>query len=100
MGSKADALASAVQDGALKGVTLRLLIEHLTALDTLEFDLNGKLLDTASARKRLLYNDCWLDFDVFPPVLKQGWNNLKVTVLVRASFEAASSATAARARSP
>ncbi len=69
-----------MQDGALKGVTLRLLIEHLTALDTLEFDLNGKLLDTASARKRLLYNDCWLDFDVFPPVLKQGWNNLKVKV--------------------
>ena len=76
----ADALASAVQDGALKGVTLRLLIEHLTDLDTLEFDLNGELLDTASAWKRLLYNDCWLDFDVFPPVLKQGWNNLKVKV--------------------
>ena len=69
----ADDLDRAAQDGVLKGVTLRLLIEQLTARDTLEFELNGKLLNAESARKRLLYNDCWLDFDVLPPLLKQGW---------------------------
>ena len=79
----ADDLASAAQDGVLKEVTLRLLIEQLTARDTLEFDLNGKLLNTESARTRLLYNDCWLEFDVFPPLLKQGWNQLNVKVKSR-----------------
>ena len=79
----ADDLASAAQDGVLKEVTLRLLIEQLTALDKLAFQLNGKVLDAASARKRLLYNDYWLDFDVFPPLLKQGWNQLNVKVKSR-----------------
>lgn len=79
----ADDLDGAAQDGVLKEVTLRLLIEQLTDRDTLEFELNGKLLNAESARKRLLYNDCWLDFNVLPPLLKQGWNELNVKVKSR-----------------
>jgi hypothetical protein len=79
----ADDLASAARDGALKEATLRLMIRDLTSLDRLAFELNGTLLDADSARERLLYNECWLDFDVSKPLLAQGWNHLKLKVMDR-----------------
>ena len=79
----ADDLDSAAKDGALNAVTLRLLIEQLTAPDELQFALNGHALDTSQARTRQLYNDTWLEFDVPPPVALQGWNRLRVKVIGR-----------------
>ena len=79
----ADDLVSAASDGALKTATLRLLVEQLTVLDELRFDLNGTTLDPSLARTRLLYNDAWLEFDVSPPLLRQGWNRLSVKVIAR-----------------
>ncbi len=79
----ADDLDSAAKDGALNAVTLRLLIEQLTAPDELQFDLNGHTLDASQARTRQLYNDTWLDFDVPPPLAFQGWNRLRVKVIGR-----------------
>ena len=79
----ADDLASAAQDGALKAATLRLLMDQLTALDELQIDLNGHTLDPSLARKHQLYNDTWLEFDVSPPLLQQGWNRLSVSVIAR-----------------
>lgn len=76
----ADDLLSASQDRLLDEVILRLMIYNLTALDTLEFSLNGTILDAASVRKRLLYNECWIDFDAPPPLLRQRWNYLGVKV--------------------
>lgn len=75
----ADDLLSASEDDLLDQVVLRVMIYNLTALDTLEFSLNGTVLDVASARKRLLYNECWIDFDA-APVLRKGWNHLGVKV--------------------
>ena len=82
----ADDLASAAQDGALKAATLRLLMDQLTALDELQIDLNGHTLDPSLARKHQLYNDTWLEFDVSPPLLQQGWNRLSVSVIARNSL--------------
>ena len=82
----ADDLASAARDGALEAVTLRLLVEQLTAPDELEFDLNGHALDSSQARTRQLYNDTWLDFDVPPSLAVQGWNRLRVKVIGRNSM--------------
>ena len=79
----ADDLDAAATDGTLKDATLRLLVEQLTALDDLQFDLNDNTLDPSLARRRLLYNDTWLDFNVSPPLLKQGWNRLRVKVIAR-----------------
>ena len=79
----ADDLPSGSNDGDLKEAKLRLLITHLTSLDTIEFDLNGEPLDITSANSRLLYNDCWIDFGLLPSNLKQGWNQLKVRVKER-----------------
>ena len=79
----ADDLVSAASDGALKTATLRLLVEHLTVLDELRFDLNGNALDPSLARKHQLYNDAWLELDVSPPLLQQGWNRLSVSVIAR-----------------
>ncbi len=79
----ADDLASAASDGALKTATLRLLVEHLTVLDELQFELNGHTLDPSLARKHQLYNDARLEFDVSPPLLQQGWNRLSVSVIAR-----------------
>ena len=76
-------LNSALHDGALNEATLRLMIVNLTSLDMLRFKLNGKLLDSTSAKRRLLYNDCWIDLDVLPPLLKQGWNHLNVKMKSR-----------------
>ena len=75
----ADDLLSASQDDLLDEVILRVMIYNLTALDTLEFTLNDTVLDVASARKRLLYNECWIDFDA-ATLLRKGWNHLGVKV--------------------
>ena len=58
-------------------------MEQLTALDELQFDLNGRTLDPALARTHQLYNDTWLEFDVSPPLARQGWNRLRVRVIGR-----------------
>lgn len=79
----ADDLDSAARDGALKSVTLRLLVEQLTVRDKLQVDLNGHTLDASQSRTRQLYNDTWLDFDVSPPLTRQGWNRLRVRVIGR-----------------
>ena len=78
----ADDLASARRDSALREVTLRLLIEQLTVLDDVELRLNGAPLAVASARKRLNYNDCWLDFEV-SKTMRKGNNALAVKVKAR-----------------
>jgi len=78
----ADDLVAAQHDGALRGATLRLLIEQLTNLDQLDLRLNGAPLDVASATKRLNYNDCWLDFDV-SKIMRQGNNALTLKVSAR-----------------
>ena len=78
----ADDLASARRDGVLREATLRLLIEQLTVLDKVEIQLNGAPLDVASAKKRLNYNDCWLDFDA-SKTMHKGNNALVVKVTAR-----------------
>ncbi len=72
----ADDLPSA--QGRVEAV-LRVMVEHLTSLDRVRFELNGARLDAASATVRYNYNDCWLDFPV-ADVLKRGWNDLCLTV--------------------
>lgn len=79
----ADELAAAADDGGLQDVTVRVLIEHLTDLDDLCFELNEYRLDVSQATRRLLYNDAWLDFEVRPPVIRKGWNHLRVSVAAR-----------------
>ena len=78
----ADELEDAAKEGALEEPTLRLMIVNLSSLDALEYQLNGQSLDAGAARTRLLYNDCWLDFDVVEQ-LRQGWNQLKVVATER-----------------
>jgi hypothetical protein len=78
----ADDLAAAQHDGAPPEVTLRLMIEQLTALDQLDIQLNGAALDVASAKKRLNYNDCWLDFDV-SKTMRKGNNALAIKAIAR-----------------
>ena len=62
--------------------TLRLLIEQLTAQDEVAIELNGALLDPDRARRRIHFNDTWLDLDVTGH-LRQGWNALSVRVVAR-----------------
>ena len=78
----ADDIAPAVRDGTLQEATLRVLVEHLTANDTVEFAFNDSDLTVQGAGQRLLYNDCWIDFDV-ARMLQQGWNVLVITVMKR-----------------
>ena len=75
----ADDLDSAVRDGALREASLRLLVDHLTSLDRLEIRLNGELLEAPRARW-IFFNETWLEFDVGPPPLKQGWNQISAVV--------------------
>ena len=75
----ADDLDSAVRDGALKEASLRLLVDHLTPLDRLEIRLNGEVLKAPKARW-IFFNETWLEFDVEPPRLKQGWNQISAVV--------------------
>ena len=69
-------------DGSLAEATLRLMIVNLSSLDEVEFELNDSPLDDALVRRKLLYNDCWLEFDV-REYLKQGWNRVQVAVSAR-----------------
>ena len=78
----ADDVQAAVSEGSLAEASLRLMIVNLSALDVVEFELNGSPLDNATVRRRLLYNDCWLEVDV-SGVLRQGWNCIKVVVIAR-----------------
>ena len=79
----ADDVAAARADGSLAQATLRVMIVNLSALDDVTFALNGTQLDSASAQQRLLYDDCWLEFDVSGGQLRQGWNSLELTVRAR-----------------
>ncbi|MDA0745627.1 MAG: family 10 glycosylhydrolase [bacterium] len=58
---------------------LRVMVEQLTSLDCVRFELNGVCLDATLVTKRYNYNDCWLDFSV-ADVLKRRWNRLSITV--------------------
>jgi len=78
----ADDLAAAQHEGVPPEVTLRLMVEQLTSLDQLEFQLNSVILDMASAKKRLNYNDCWLDFDV-SKTMRKGNNPLVIKLTTR-----------------
>ena len=78
----ADDVQAAVAEGSLTDATLRLMIVNLNSLDDVEFALNDKLLDDVLVRRRLLYNDCWLEFDV-KEFLRQGWNRVQVAVNAR-----------------
>ena len=78
----ADDLAGAQRDGVLREVTLRLLIEQLTALDQVDIRLNDVPLEMKAAKTQLNYNDCWLDFTV-ATVLRQGDNRLTITTAAR-----------------
>jgi len=78
----ADDVQAAALEGSLAEASLRLMIVNLSALDVVEFELNGSPLDNATVRRRLLYNDCWLEVDV-SGVLRQGWNCIKVVVIAR-----------------
>ena len=57
------------------------MIYNLTVLDTLKLSLNGAVLDSA-AQKRILYNECWIDFNA-ASLLRKGWNHLGVNVKAR-----------------
>ena len=59
-----DDVRSAAGNGSLLDATLRLMIVRLTGLDEITIRLNGETLDRNTACTRLLYNECWLDFDV------------------------------------
>jgi hypothetical protein len=78
----ADDIEAAEHAGILRHTTLRVLIEQLTTLDHLDLQLNGTPLDISSAKKRLNYNDCWLDFDV-SKILHKGNNALTLKVIER-----------------
>ena len=59
-------------------------MDQLTSRDELQIDLNGHTLDPSLAfGLHQLYNDTWLEFDVSPPLLQQGWNRLSVSVIAR-----------------
>ena len=75
----ADDLDAALEEGALKEASLRLLVDHLTPLDQLEIRLNDELLTTARPN-RIFFNETWLEFDVAPPLLRQGWNRVGAIV--------------------
>ena len=62
--------------------TLRLMVDQLTKLDQIEYELNGVKLDPATALKRYNYSECWCDF-VVSGILKQGRNLLKLAVRSR-----------------
>jgi len=58
------------------------MIEQATALDRFAIQLNGTTLDIASAKERLNYNDCWLDFEV-SKTMRKGSNTLTLKLLAR-----------------
>ena len=78
----ADDLETARGEGALFTALLRVMIIHLTGRDELTCHLNGHALDRESASCRLIYNDCWLEWEV-GSILCQGRNELLVEVRKR-----------------
>lgn len=78
----ADNIQGAHRDGSLGGATLRLMIEQLTSLDRIEFQIDGIPLDLNAATKRYNYNESWVDFDV-AKTLKKGHNRLTLRVASR-----------------
>ena len=58
------------------------MIEQLTSLDQLDVQFNGTPLDIGSAKRRLNYNDCWVDFDV-AKITRKGNNALTLKVVSR-----------------
>jgi hypothetical protein len=79
-----DDVRSAAGNGSLLDATLRLMIVHLTGLDEITIRLNGETLDRNTACTRLLYNECWLDFDVSAdPALRRGWNDVEIEIVSR-----------------
>ena len=72
----ADDLESAAEEGALEETSLRLLVNHLTTLDKLEIRLNDDVLEKVKTM-HIFFNETWLEFDVSPPRLKQGWNQIQ-----------------------
>lgn len=78
----ADDLNAARQEGANPTATLRLAVEQLTALDRLDIQWNDKPLNLGAAKRRLNYNDCWLDLDV-SATLRRGDNTLDLEVIER-----------------
>ena len=78
----ADDVETARDEGVLLSASLRTMIVHLTALDELSYRLNEHALDRKSASCRLLYNDCWLEWEV-GPLLRLGWNELQLRVRKR-----------------
>ncbi len=82
-GDRAELRIDVADDPADGGqATLRLLIEQLTAPDEVAVELNGAALDPDRARRRIHFNDAWLDLDVTGH-LRQGWNALSVRVVAR-----------------
>ena len=79
----ADDFDAARADGALRSATLRLMIQHLTARDKVQISLDGTALEIKPEQTRLLYNECWIDFDVSSGPLRRGENQLEVTVVQR-----------------
>ncbi|WP_395744679.1 family 10 glycosylhydrolase [Prosthecobacter sp.] len=83
-GDKAEINVEIADDPAASSaqVTLRLMIEQLTMLDKIDIRLNGAALDVSAAKKRLNYNDCWLDFEV-SKLMRKGGNALTIQCATR-----------------
>ncbi|MHC4874574.1 MAG: family 10 glycosylhydrolase [Planctomycetota bacterium] len=79
----ADNLKEAEEKGILDSVILRIMVENLSIIDEISIKLNGKLLDCKTAKRRLNYNDCWLDFTLGTTDLKNSFNNIAVEVVSR-----------------
>lgn len=78
----ADDFETAARQGRPVESTLRLMVDQLTTLDRMEYQLNGVKLDPATALKRYNYSECWCEF-VVSGVLKRGRNQLKIAVQSR-----------------
>lgn len=79
----ADNVPASNSDGSLLEATLRIMIINLTDLDKLDFKLNGNVLDITAAQIRILYNDCWIEFDVSNMEVHQGCNRIEISVKQR-----------------
>jgi hypothetical protein len=64
-------------------VVVRLLVTHLTSVDSVTWSLNGAVVDAGQIETRLLYNDCWLTIRPTAGQLKRGWNEISVSVGAR-----------------
>ena len=93
-----DSLNTAREDSVLEGVTLGVRIMQRCAEDRITFEFNGQELPVDSARIRSYYSGMvvhaahrwglpqriwthdWFDFDIPPDLLREGENELKVTL--------------------